>query len=98
MADKRIINVTIAGRKYPLWVSKQEEKEEEQFRLATKLINKKMDQYQKKFSNREIFDILAMTTLQTARELIASKQQGVKSIDIEGLLEINDKLNEIIEE
>jgi cell division protein ZapA (FtsZ GTPase activity inhibitor) len=98
MAEKRIINLTIAGRKYPLWVNKLDEKDEEQLRMATKLVNKKMDQYQKKFSNRDIFDILAMTTLQTAKELINSKQQGVKSINIEGLLEINDKLDEIIEE
>lgn len=98
MAEKRMINLTIAGRKYPVWVRKEVEKDEELLRLAAKLINKKMDLYQKKFSNRDIFDILAMTTLQTVSDLIESKQQAVKSIEIEELLDINDKLDEIIQE
>ncbi len=98
MADKRIINLTIAGISYPVWVEKNNEKEEEVFRLATKLINKKMEQYQKKFSNRNIFDILAMTTLQSTKELIEAKNDAIESTKMDELIDINNKLDEIIEE
>ncbi|MEA3446483.1 MAG: cell division protein ZapA [Bacteroidota bacterium] len=98
MADTRIINLTIAGKKYPVWVDKNDEKEEEIFRLASKIIKKKMDQYQKKFSNRNIFDTLAMTTLQSTKELIEAKNHAIESKEMDKLIDINNKLDEILEE
>ena len=95
--EKRKIHLSIGGKKFPVWVSKSEEKEEEQFRIATKLINKKMEQYQKKFSYQDNFDILAMTSLQVMKELVNNKQEGVDSEEFDGLLEISDKLDEIIQ-
>ena len=53
--QKRKIHLGIAGKKFPIWVNKEDEGEEERLRLSTKLINKKMEQYQKKFPNRDIF-------------------------------------------
>jgi hypothetical protein len=98
MADKRLINLALAGRKIPVWVNKQDEKDEELLRLATRLINKQMEQYQKKFSDRNDFDILAMTCLQAVKELVESKRLVNNKINLEELLEINDKLDEILKE
>lgn len=98
MADKRIIKISIANRKYPVRVSKADENEEEVLRKAAKIIDKKMQQYQKYFSNKELFDILAMASLQITQELIISKSSSVSQISDSELLELSDSLDEILEE
>jgi len=98
MREKRIIKLNIANRKYPIRVSKHDEGEEEIIRKAAKLIDEKLKQYQKKFSDKEIFDILAMTSLQIAQELILTKTYSESAINVDSMLELSDRLDEILEE
>ena len=98
MAETRIIKLSIANRKYPVRVSKTDEKEEEVLRRAAKIIDKKMQQYQKKFSNKEIFDILAMASLQITQELIINKSSSASLMNDSDLIELSDSLDEILEE
>lgn len=98
MGEKRIIKLNLANRKYPIRVSKHDESEEEIIRKAAKLVDEKLKQYQKKFSNREIIDILAMTSLQIAQELILTKRSSESAVNVDNFIELSDRLDEILEE
>jgi len=97
MENKRIINLTVLNRKYPIRVDKEDEETEENLRKAVKLINKKMIQYQNKFSNKDNFDILAMASIQIAKMVIQHDHSDSSQVDINELLELTDRLDEILD-
>ncbi len=98
MADKRVIHVSIGALKLPVRVSKENEQDEELVRKAAKLINKRMNQYQKMFSDKDIFDILAMTSLELTKELMVLDRNKESAVGYEVITRINDKLDEVLEE
>ena len=85
------INIHIAGRSYPLTISKSEEAE---VRAAGKLIQEKLNSFQEQFALKDPKDALAMAALDLANEnrllrnkLEAQEQEYRKEISgIENLL------------
>jgi hypothetical protein len=98
MVGKRIIHVNIGDCKIPIRVSRDDEQEEEVMRMAVKIINKRMQQYQKKFSDKDIFDILAMTSLEVAKELIVQSRNKNSALSFDVITRINGKLDEVLED
>jgi len=84
------IKVTIAGRTYPLTIKRDEE---EDIRKASNMINKNVEDLQENYAVKDNQDLIAMTALQYATEVIKSKSN---TIDDDGLAEelvgMNEKL------
>ena len=59
------INISIAGRKYPLTIAANEE---QNIRALSKMINEKMHAYSKQFSLKDNQDALAMFAIELATE------------------------------
>jgi cell division protein ZapA len=59
------INISIAGRKYPLTI---QAKDEENIRAISKMINEKMQAYGEQFSLKDNQDALAMFAIELATE------------------------------
>ncbi len=59
------ININIAGRKYPLTITANEE---ESVRAVSKMINEKLQNYNEQFSLKDNQDALAMFALEIATE------------------------------
>ncbi|CAG5085283.1 cell division protein ZapA [Parvicella tangerina] len=74
------IKVNIAGRVYPLTIDPQEE---EFIRKAADRINANVKELQENYAVRDMQDLLAMTTLQYATEVI----KGAKSVEYNQLLD-----------
>lgn len=74
------IKVNIGGRVYPLTIDPQEE---EFIRKAADRINANIKELQDNYAVRDMQDLLAMTTLQYATEVI----KGAKSVEFSQLLE-----------
>lgn len=74
------IKVNIAGRVYPLTIDPQEE---EFIRKAADRINANIKELQENYAVRDMQDLLAMTTLQYATEVI----KGAKSVEYGQLLD-----------
>lgn len=85
--DELSIKVNIADRFYPLVLKPEEE---EQVRNAARLINEKLKTLQQEFSVKDKQDMLAMTALELATQLIAIKSDQL--IEDKGL---SDQLLEI---
>lgn len=98
MAEERIIHVNLGNLQLPVWVEKDNESEEELIRLSAKIINKRMQDYQIHFSDKEKFDILAMVTLEMARELVVEKHRKEVVLDEEAISRISRKLDQILGE
>lgn len=98
MAEERIIHVNLGNLQLPVWVEKDNESEEELIRLSAKIINKRMQDYQIHFSDKEKFDILAMVTLEIARELVIEKHRKEVVLDEEAISRISRKLDQILGE
>ncbi|MCF8295644.1 MAG: cell division protein ZapA [Bacteroidales bacterium] len=98
MAEERIIHVNLGNLQLPVWVEKDNESDEELIRLSAKIINKRMQDYQIHFSDKEKFDILAMVTLEIARELVVEKHRKEVVLDEEAISRISRKLDQILEE
>ncbi len=73
------IKVNIAGRVYPLTIDPQEE---EFIRKAADRINANVKELQENYAVRDMQDLLAMTTLQYATEVI----KGAKSVEYTQLM------------
>ncbi len=98
MAEERIIHVSVGNLQLPVWVEKDNESDEELIRLSAKIINKRMQDYQIHFSDKEKFDILAMVTLEIARELVVVKHRKEVVLDEEAISRISRKLDQILGE
>lgn len=96
MTEERIINVLIGGRTFPVKVDKQNESEEEIIRLAAKVVNARMQEYQIHFSDKEKIDILAMVSLELVSELIKEKHKKEVAVDEATILRISRKLDQIL--
>ena len=85
------INISIAGRKYPLTIAANEE---QNIRALSKMINEKMQAYGKQFSLKDNQDALAMFAIEMATEyqkislLLAanSKQTSMELLELKQLL------------
>ena len=78
------INISIAGRKYPLTIAANEE---QNIRALSKMINEKMHAYSEQFSLKDNQDALAMFAIELATEyqkisllLEANTQQTSKEL------------------
>ena len=83
------INITIAGRSYPLNVPREQEAE---IRNAGKLIQDKLQALANEFAVRDKQDALAMFALE-----LASENQRLRDLLTKEQLNIESKLQEIIE-
>lgn len=93
MKDQLSIKVSIAGRFYPLTIERQEE---ESIRRAVKLINDKMNEYQKNYNINDSQNLLAMAALPIAKQLIELEdisRNGEKTV-IEKIQKIDKLLSE----
>ncbi|MDR2563148.1 MAG: cell division protein ZapA [Prevotellaceae bacterium] len=85
MEDDRLsVRITIADRKYPLKIARQNE---EQLRKAARLINEELDRY-RDFADRDIQDKLAITALQFVFKLLdVEENKSLLSLqkDLQGL-------------
>lgn len=93
MTEKLSIKIKIDGREYPLKVDKgpEQEKQEEKYRKAAKIINDIVLQYRQKYINSDSKDFLAMTAFQFV----------LKNIDLEekvDQLPLFDELKKIDED
>jgi cell division protein ZapA len=82
------ISVRIAGRTYPMTVESPEE--EETVRKAEKIIRERMALYEKNYAISDPKDLLSMTVLQFATEVLEMKEEAN-----EGSQEVADKLNKL---
>lgn len=98
MAEKRIIHIKIAGKKYPVRVNKDSENEEEVLRISEQLINKRMNDYQKIFYGNDKFDILVMTCLDICKELVKVDAERIQVSDSELFNKLNIELDKLLEE
>lgn len=87
MDRKLSINVNVAGRNYSLTIAMEEE---ENIRKAAAVINEKVQQYRRRFSDKDTQDFLVMSSLQFVIKLIESE----KNKDIEPLIDEIKDLNE----
>ncbi|MCB9189247.1 MAG: cell division protein ZapA [Flavobacteriales bacterium] len=83
------IKVNIGSRVYPLTIDPQEE---EFIRKAADRINANIKELQENYAVRDMQDLLAMTTLQYATEVI----KGAKSVEYSQLLEDLKSLSDAI--
>jgi cell division protein ZapA len=75
MAEELIsIKVNIGDRSYPLKIKAEEE---ENVRMAAKMINEKSKFYQQNFAVRDKQDLLAMTALEFASEALNASRKEV---------------------
>ena len=87
MKDQLSIKVTVAGRVYPLTIDRQEE---ETVRKAAKLINEKVNEYQKNYNIKDSQDLLAMAALPFAKQAIE-----LENTSLNGEKALHDKLQKI---
>ena len=70
------IKIKIAGREYPLTVKHDEE---EKILKAAALINEQVSEYEKNYSVNNKQDLLAMSALHMATQLVQLQQTAVKT-------------------
>jgi len=82
MDDKLSIRLNIGDKYYPMRINRDEE---ELIRKAAKIISDKLTQYRKKYAERDVVDLLAMTALQYTKDFLEREER-------ENLSTINDEL------
>ena len=81
MEEPLSIKVQIAERFYPLKIKRQDE---EKIRKAAKLINDKVLQYKRRYTDKDSQDFMAMAALQFVINLLdCEQQQNVVSLEEE---------------
>jgi len=83
--------LTIAGHSYPMKVTREDE---ERFRLATSMINDRINVYKQKFdsTNKDDFDFLAMVAIDLVSKYV---DKAAKTDDTELLSELRIMSTEI---
>jgi len=89
MDEELSINVTIADRRYPMRIKRNEE---EKIRKAVKIINERILQYQQRYSGKDNQDCLAMSALQFVIQIMDTMEQSDSSPIVKQIEEINDQL------
>ena len=85
MDNKLSIRLNIGDKYYPMRINRDEE---ELIRKAAKIISDKLTQYRKKYAERDIVDLLAMTALQYTKDFLEREER-------ENLSTINDELKSV---
>lgn len=93
MEEKLSIKINIAEKFYPLKIEKNEE---EDIRKAAKMVNDRLMQYKRKYTESDMSDFLAMTALHFATKYIESNSEGKLEEVIEEIRQINVDLDEYI--
>lgn len=73
------IKIKIVSREYPLTIKAEEE---EIVRKAADLINQQVNEYEKNYSVNNKQDLLAMSALQLATQVVKSQQAAVQDTGI----------------
>ncbi|MBI5218478.1 MAG: cell division protein ZapA [Bacteroidia bacterium] len=95
MENKLTIKVNIVDRYYP---AKIDRKDEEKIRKAAKIINEKVTLYrQKKYTDKDEQDYLAMVALQLSTRLIELEEKNNVNPVIQRVRNIDEKLREYLE-
>ncbi len=89
MKEKLSIRVNVADRYYPL---KIEQEDEEKIRRAAKQINDRITQYKVRYTEKDVQDFLAMTSLQFVIRLIEMEEQQDFQPLLETIKKIDDEL------
>lgn len=84
------INVSIAGRTYPLTIQRDEE---EYVRKAAQLINDNVKSLQQNYAVKDAQDLLAMTALEYSSELILKKGSVEQDKVLHQLEQLDQKLS-----
>lgn len=86
------INITIAGRKYPVTY---EDGEEEVIRKIEKNINKQINALIGKYENNDRLDIITLVLLNCSYELHKQNDTGQEKKLIEKIFEIEELIDQI---
>lgn len=89
MNDELSINITIADRRYPMRIKRNDE---EKIRKAAKIINERILQYQERYNGKDNQDFLAMSAVQLATQVLDLMQENDKEPLLEQIGEINREL------
>lgn len=89
MNDELSINITIADRRYPMRIKRNDE---EKIRKAAKIINERILQYQERYNGKDNQDFLAMSAVQLATQVLDLMQANDKEPLLEQIGEINGEL------
>jgi cell division protein ZapA (FtsZ GTPase activity inhibitor) len=90
--SKLSIKVKIAGRTYPLTVSKEEE---EIVRKSAAKINSNIDSLKDNYAVKDIQDLLAMTALQFVSERVSNDNSIEFDKLTNAIVELNNELKDI---
>jgi len=93
MDDKLSIRLNIGDKYYPMRINRDEE---ELIRKAAKIISDKLTQYRKKYAERDIVDLLAMTALQYTKDFLEREEREDLSTVNDELKSVNIELEEYI--
>jgi cell division protein ZapA len=91
MSRKWPVNVKIAEREYPFMVEKEED--EERIRKAGRLINERLIQYKRRYSDRDVQDIIAYTAIQFAVKTIELETKASSTEQADRLKKLDDQLD-----
>jgi cell division protein ZapA (FtsZ GTPase activity inhibitor) len=89
MNDELSINITIADRRYPMRIKRNDE---EKIRKAAKIINERILQYQERYNGKDNQDFLAMSAVQLATQVLDLMQDNDKEPLLTQIGEINKEL------
>ena len=89
MDEELAINITIAGRRYPMRIKRNEE---EKIRKAAKIINDRVLQYQQRYTGKDNQDFMAMSALQFVIQYIDLMENTDIDPAIKQIEELNDEL------
>jgi len=93
MENKLSIKVNVADRYYPLKIDRSDE---EKIRKAAKMINDKVLQYKKKYTDKDIQDFLAMASLQFVIKLLEAESIPDENSEINSIKELIDDIDEFL--
>jgi cell division protein ZapA len=94
MDEEFSINVTIADRRYPMRINRNEE---EKIRKAAKIINERILQYQQRYLGKDNQDCLAMSALQFVIQIMDLMDQSNTDQSMKQIEEINKQLTRYLD-
>ncbi len=89
MDETLSINVSIADRRYPMKIDRNDE---ERIRKAVKILNERILQYQVRFKVKDQQDLLAMTALQFVIQNLDLSVQKDQNPIMEQIKELNEEI------
>ena len=90
MDEELSINITIAERRYPMRIKRNDE---EKIRKAAKMINDRLLQYRQRYAGKDNQDFMAMSTLEFVIRLLDLIEKSDVDPAIKQIEEINQELN-----